>query len=148
MKLDALAAPRGATRRRKRLGLGESSGHGKTSGRGHKGQKSRSGYSRRPEFEGGQMPLIRRVPKRGFTNSRRKPVEIINIEQLNQFAAGTVVDTALLAEAGLVSTRKRIIKILGEGTLKRALTVKAHRFSKSAVQKIADAGGATDLVSQ
>ena len=144
MNLGNLPAPRGATRPRKRLGKGESSGHGKTSGRGHKGQKSRSGKPLRPEFEGGQMPLIRRLPKRGFNHSPRQVTEIVNLESLNRFESGTVVDAQMLIEAKLVRSRKRIVKILGQGNLTRPLTIKAHRFSKSALKKISDAGGSAE----
>ena len=142
MKLGEIPAPPGATHRKKRRGFGESSGHGKTSGRGTKGQRARSGPGLRPEFEGGQMPLVRRVPKRGFTHLRRVPVEIVNVKELNRFPAGSVVDPAVLAEAGLVRCSKGIrVKILGDGTLSHPLTVKAHQFSKSASEKIVHAQG-------
>ena len=144
LRLGQLQAPRGATRRAKRLGLGRSSGHGKTSGRGHKGQRSRSGSSLRPEFEGGQMPLIRRVPKRGFNHEKYVPTCVVNLSTLNRFPSGTVVDLTVLKEAGLIRSRKVLVKILGEGSLKHPLKVKAHRFSKSALAKIADAGGSTE----
>ena len=145
MRLGEIPAPAGATHRKKRRGFGESSGHGKTSGRGTKGQRARSGPGLRPEFEGGQMPLIRRVPKRGFTHLKRLPVEIVNLRDLNRFPAGSVVDPAALAEAGLVRSGGGVrVKILGEGTLAHPLNVKAHRFSESALEKIAQAGGSAE----
>ena len=146
IKLGNLRPPKGATHRKKRLGLGESSGHGKTSGKGHKGQKSRSGHGIKPGFEGGQMPLIRRVPKRGFHHSPRVVTEIVNLESLNRFPASSLVDPAVLKEAGLIHSVESQVKILGDGTLKHPLTVKAHRFSKSAVEKISSAGGKTEAV--
>ncbi|MBI3333179.1 MAG: 50S ribosomal protein L15 [Candidatus Omnitrophica bacterium] len=141
MKLGELRAPRGATHRPKRRGFGESSGHGKTSGRGTKGQRSRSGPGLRPEFEGGQMPLVRRIPKRGFHHLRSIQIDIVNVETLNRFPAGSTVDPSVLAEAGLVRSRGVLVKILGEGELKHPLQVSAHRFSKSAAEKITQAGG-------
>ena len=147
MKLGELPKPAGATHRKKRVGFGESSGHGKTSGKGHKGQRARSGVSLRPGFEGGQMPLIRRIPKRGFVHVRRVQVEIVNLSSLNRFPKGSEVTGAVLAQAGLIPSEKSIFKILGDGTLSHPLTIKAHRFSKSALEKIASAGGKTEMVS-
>lgn len=138
MRLNQIPAPEGATHKRKRLGRGESSGHGKTSGRGHKGQKARAGGFHKRGFEGGQMPLQRRLPKRGFTPIDRKEYEIVNVGLLSKFK--DQVDPVTLAEEGLVR-KNRLVKILGEGDLKSALTVKAHRFSESAKQKIEKAGG-------
>lgn len=148
MTLGHLRPPRGAVRNPKRRGLGESSGRGKTSGRGHKGQRARSGRGPRPEFEGGQMPLVRRIPKRGFNHPRPAPVQIVNLKDLERFASGTVVDPVVLAEAGLVQTARHPVKILGDGELKVPLTIQASRFSKSALEKIARAGGKTGLYAE
>ncbi len=144
MKLHELRDNPGATKSRKRIGRGPGSGTGKTAGRGHKGQKSRSGYSRRLGFEGGQMPLIRRVPKRGFTNIFRKEVAAVNLRDLAGFDGE--VTPELLQEKGLV--RKGLaVKILGDGEVSGPLTVKAHRFSRSAREKIEAAGGACEELS-
>lgn len=147
MRLHNLKPRPGAKHRRKRLGIGESSGHGKTSGRGGKGQTARSGSSIRPGFEGGQMPLIRRLPKRGFNNARFAIRYIpVNVGDLNRFEDGTRVDEALLRQVGLARGRADGIKILGEGELKRRLTVCAHAFSASARAKIEALGGACELL--
>ncbi len=146
VKLGELSAPRGATHRAKRLGFGESSGHGKTSGKGQKGQRSRSGHAIRAEFEGGQMPLIRRLPKRGFHHVRRISVGAVNLLSLNRFPANSLVDPAVLKGAGLVASSADAVKILGDGELTHPLTVKAHRFSKSALGKIAAAGGKAETI--
>ncbi|MBI3413773.1 MAG: 50S ribosomal protein L15 [Verrucomicrobia bacterium] len=147
MRLHDLKPRPGAKHRRKRLGQGESSGHGKTSGRGGKGQTARSGSSIRPGFEGGQMPLIRRIPKRGFNNARHKTVYIpVNVEALNQFEAGTHVDETLLRANGLVNGRGDGVKILGSGELTKKLSVSAEAFSASARTKIEAAGGTCDIV--
>ena len=146
MKLHEIQAPPGANKRTKRVGRGPGSGHGKTSTRGHKGQKARSGGGVRPGFEGGQMPLIRRVPKRGFTNIFRVEVEIVNVAALNRFDDGTVVDIDTLKKAGMVRNRAANVKILGKGDLTKKLTVKATAFSKSAIEKIQAAGGATETI--
>ena len=147
MKLGEIPAPSGATHRPKRLGFGESSGHGKTSGKGHKGQRARSGHGIKPGFEGGQMPLIRRIPKRGFRHPRSWITEIINVETLNRFQSGCEVNPASLVEAGLVRATGRIrVKILGDGELKQSLNVTAHGFSESARKKILDAGGKVELI--
>lgn len=146
MKLSELKPPRGSRSRRVRVGRGMGSKLGKTAGRGNKGQKSRKGYSRRPGFEGGQMPLHRRIPKRGFHNPFGSDFAVVNVESLNAFTAGEVVTAALLAERGLVRARGRAVKILGDGELKIALTVQAQAFSKSAAEKIAAAGGKTEVV--
>src|SRR5262245_7186452 len=127
---------------RKRVGRGPGSGLGKTSARGHKGWGQRSGAYRRPGYEGGQMPIYRRVPKRGFTNARfRTDYTIINVEALESFDAGAVVDLDAVLEKGLVSLNVRALKVLGNGELKKALTVRAQKFTKSAVEKIQAAGG-------
>ena len=137
MYLNNLSAPRGARKKRKIVGRGVGSGHGKTSCRGHKGQKSRAGYSLTPGFEGGQMPLHRRLPKKGFNNARfRKEYEIVNLSQLNIFAEGTTVTPQLLREQGLIRGRGAGVKILSDGELKVKLNIEAHRFSKQAVVKI------------
>lgn len=147
MNLGELRPPKGAVRRPKRLGLGESSGHGKTSGKGHKGQNARSGRGTPPGFEGGQMPLIRRIPKRGFNAVRPMPIQIVNVKDLNRFPAGTTVDPMMLANEGLVGTPRFPVKVLGDGEIKQAVKVKAHRFSKSAQEKITAAGGSTEILS-
>lgn len=146
MKLHELQYTEGARKSRKRVGRGTSSGTGKTSGRGQKGQNSRSGGGKKPGFEGGQTPLFMRIPKRGFTNFTRKEYAIVNIEGLNQFEEGTVVTPELLIETGLVKKELDGIKVLGNGELAKALTVKAHKFSKSAVAAIEAAGGKTEVI--
>jgi large subunit ribosomal protein L15 len=140
MKLHELNPAPGSKKDRKRVGRGPGSGLGKTAGRGHKGQKSRSGYSRRPGFEGGQMPLVRRVPKRGFTNIFRVEYSVINVGDLARQEGLEKVDPDVLRERGLVR-KGRPVKILGHGEIDRALTVAAHKFSKSAKEKIEKAGG-------
>ncbi|WNS42815.1 50S ribosomal protein L15 [Paenibacillus sp. MMS20-IR301] len=146
MKLHELAPAPGSRKERNRVGRGPSSGNGKTSGRGHKGQNSRSGGGVRPGFEGGQNPLYRRLPKRGFINPTRKEYAIVNLEDLNSFAEGTEVTPALLLETGVVSNTKSGIKILGNGELTVKLTVQANKFSQSAVEKIEAAGGKTEVI--
>src|SRR5438093_638031 len=147
MRLHDLKPRPGAKHRRKRLGQGESSGHGKTSGRGGKGQTARSGSSIRIGFEGGQMPLIRRIPKRGFNNAafttRYSPV---NLESLNHFDEGSTVDAAAIREAGLANGKSDGIKILGDGELKKKLTIRAHAFSASARSKIEGLGGKCEVI--
>lgn len=138
MKLHELQPASGSKRARKRIGRGRGSGTGKTAGRGHKGQKSRSGYRRRAGFEGGQMPLIRRVPKRGFHNLFRRQYSVVNLSQLADMSGEVTPES--LAEAGLVRNDARV-KILGDGELGAALTVRAHKFSRSAREKIEAAGG-------
>lgn len=139
--LNQLRVPRGSKRGPKRVGRGRSSGHGKTSTRGHKGQKARSGGGVRPGFEGGQMPLSRRLPKRGFTNIFRKEYAILNVRDLEKgFKAGDEITPEVLKEKGLMGKRERI-KILGEGRLTKGLKVRAHAFSKEAEKKIKEAGG-------
>jgi large subunit ribosomal protein L15 len=147
MRLHDLKPRPGAKHRRKRLGQGESSGHGKTSGRGGKGQTARSGSSIRIGFEGGQMPLIRRIPKRGFNNARfTKQFIAVNVGELNQFDNGARVDEAVLKAVGLANGRADGVKILGEGELSKKLTVSAHAFSASAKAKIEAKGGACEVV--
>lgn len=146
MKLHELRAPEGATKNRKRRGRGTATGQGKTGGRGMNGQNSRSGGGVRPGFEGGQMPLYRRIPKRGFTNIWRKEFTALNVEDLNRFEADTVVTPEMLTEMGIVKQVKAGIKILGNGNLEKKLTVKAHKFSKVAIEKIEAAGGKAEVI--
>jgi large subunit ribosomal protein L15 len=146
VNLSNLRPPRGSRHRKVRVGRGMGSKLGKTAGAGNKGQKSRKGFSRRPGFEGGQMPLHRRIPKRGFHNPFRADFAILNVERLNAFSAGAVVTPELLAERGLLR-RSAPVKILGEGDLKAALTVRAHAFSRSAEEKITAAGGRVERLS-
>ncbi len=150
VNLSNLRPPRGSRHRKVRVGRGMGSKLGKTAGRGNKGQKSRKGYSRRAGFEGGQMPLHRRIPKRGFHNPTGRDFAVVNVESLNAFAAGETVTPESLLTRGLVRrerSQERGIKILGEGNLKVALTVRAHAFSKSAQEKIAGAGGKVEILS-
>lgn len=146
MKLHELKANEGTRKERNRVGRGMSSGNGKTSGRGHKGQKQRSGGGVRPGFEGGQTPLFQRLPKRGFTNINRKEYTIVNLERLNRFDDNTEVTPELLLEAGVVSKFNAGIKVLGNGTVEKKLTVKAHKFSQSAKEAIEAAGGKTEVI--
>lgn len=146
MKLHELRASKGATRAPKRKGRGTASGQGTTGGRGMNGQNSRSGGGVRLGFEGGQMPLYRRIPKRGFKNIWGTVYTTLNVEELNRFEAGTVVDQALLEERGILKQVKDGVKILGQGELKVALTVKADKFSKSAIEKIEAAGGKAEVI--
>lgn len=143
--LDNLSPAPGSKRSKKRVGRGRGSGRGKTSGRGHKGQKSRSGYSRRFGFEGGQMPLVRRIPKRGFHNRFRTEYQVVNLRDLERvFADGDTVDVETLRGRGLASGREPV-KILGSGELTKKLTVTADRFSRSAQEKIEAAGGSCEV---
>ena len=146
MKLHEMKPAAGARKQRKRLGRGPGSGTGKTSGRGEKGQKSRSGYSAKRGFEGGQMPLHRRLPKRGFVNIFRKTFRTVNVARLNDFEAGAEVTPEVMQQAGLLSKGSSAVKVLGNGELQVALTVKAHKFSKVAAQKIEEAGGKVELL--
>ena len=146
MKLHELRAAEGSTQNRKRRGRGTATGQGKTGGRGMNGQKSRSGGGVRLGFEGGQMPLYRRLPKRGFTNIFGTEYTTINVKDLNRFEAGTVVTPELLKEAGLVKQVKDGIKILGDGALNNSITVKANKFTKSAIEKIEAAGGKAEVI--
>lgn len=146
MKLHELKPAAGSKKKPTRKGQGIGSGLGKTAGRGHKGQKARSGGGVRPGFEGGQMPLQRRLPKRGFTNKFRKEIIAINVSALNRFDNGTVVTPELLKETGVIKKIADGVKILGNGDLERSLTVKANAFSKSAAEKIAAAGGTAEVI--
>ena len=146
MKLHDLTAVPGSTRVAKRIGRGHGSGQGKTAGKGHKGQKARSGYSMRPDFEGGQMPYTMRVPKRGFNNIFAKTIVSINVGSLNVFEDGAVVDAKALCEAGLVKKACDGIKVLSNGTLTKKLTVQVAAFSEAAKQKIEAAGGKAEVI--
>lgn len=147
MNLHELKPVEGARHAKKRVGRGTGSGNGKTSGKGHKGQNSRSGGGVRPGFEGGQTPLFKRLPKRGFTNVNRKEYAVVNIEELNRFAAESIVTIDSLREAGLVKKEYNGLKILGNGQFNVKLTVKANKFSKSAEKSIVDAGGIIEVIS-
>ena len=146
MKLHELKPAEGSRKQRNRVGRGIGSGNGKTAGKGHKGQNARSGGGVRPGFEGGQNPLFRRLPKRGFTNINRKEYAIVNLDALNRFEDGAEVTPALLVETGVVSNEKSGIKILGNGTVNVKLTVKAHKFSASAKEAIENAGGSIEVI--
>lgn len=146
MKLHELSPAPGSRHKRKRVGRGIGSGNGKTAGRGHKGQKARSGGGVRPGFEGGQNPIYTRLPKRGFTNIHRKEYAIVNLKDLNRFDEGSEVTPETLIESGVVKNRKHGIKILGNGELKVKLTVKADKFSQSAMEKIQAAGGKAEVI--
>jgi large subunit ribosomal protein L15 len=146
MDLSNLKPAIGSTKNRKRLGRGQGSGTGKTSGKGHKGQNARSGGGVKPGFEGGQMPLQRRLPKRGFTPLSRKEYALVNLRDLAQFEPESVVDVEALSKSGLIGQVKDGVKVLGDGELGHALTVKAHKFSKSAVAKIEAAGGKVEVI--
>ena len=147
MKLHELEKNIGATHAKKRVGRGSGSGLGKTSGRGQKGQKARSGGSINPVFEGGPLPLYRRLPKRGFSNYPfKKEYAVINLSDLNVFEDGTVVTPALLKERGIVKKQLSGIKVLGEGQLEKKLTVQAHKFSKSAIDKINESGSKAEVI--
>ncbi|MBQ2719586.1 MAG: 50S ribosomal protein L15 [Clostridia bacterium] len=146
MKLHELSPAAGSAQESYRKGRGPGSGNGKTAGKGHKGQNARSGGGVRPGFEGGQLPLYRKLPKRGFYNKFGKQFAIVNIEALNRFEDGAVIDTAALCEAGLVTRIDDGVKILGNGELTKKLTVKAAVFSNSAKEKIEAAGGKTEVI--
>ena len=147
MKLDELRPAPGATKRRKKIGRGPGSGHGKTSTKGHKGHRARSGGGKSGGFEGGQMPLYRRVPKRGFTPHGGKTVyAVVNLESLGDFAANAVVDPASLVAAGLIKSVRARVKILGDGDIAHALTVRAHAVSQSARAKIEAKGGRVETL--
>ena len=147
MKLNELQRNIGATHAKKRVGRGSGSGLGKTSGRGQKGQKARSGGSINPVFEGGQLPLYRRIPKRGFTNAKFKTVyAVINLSDLNVFEDGTVVTPALLKDTGLIKNQLDGIKVLGNGKLEKKLTIQANKFSASALEKIKEAGSKAEVI--
>ena len=146
MGLHDLKPAHGSTHSKKRVGRGHGSGQGTQAGRGHKGAQSRSGYSFKRGFEGGQMPLHRRVPKRGFHNPFRTEYAVVNLDDLGQFDAGTVVTPELLREKGLVHSKKAPIKVLARGDVSKALTVQAHKFSGKASEKLAAAGGAAQVL--
>ena len=146
MDLHSLQTAEGSKHRKIRVGRGRASGKGKTSGRGHKGQMSRTGSVHKPLFEGGQMPLVRKLPKRGFTNFTRKTIIPVNLDALSKFDNGTEVTIELLQEKGLVNGRFDGVKILGNGTLDKKLTVKVSAFSASAKEKIEAAGGSCEIV--
>jgi large subunit ribosomal protein L15 len=146
MDLSNLRPPKGAKHAKKRIGRGQGSGNGKTAGRGHKGAKSRSGFTHKRGFEGGQMPLHRRVPKRGFHNPFREEFEVVNLDTLNErFEAGAEITPELMRERGLVG-RQGPVKVLARGEIAKALTVRAHKFSGKAAEKIAAAGGTAELL--
>ncbi|MBU4174442.1 MAG: 50S ribosomal protein L15 [Actinobacteria bacterium] len=148
MRLHNLKPAPDSRKARKRVGRGHGAGGGGTSGRGHKGQRARSGSRRKPGFEGGQMPLVRRIPKLGgFTPRKRTVYALVNVHQLDRFTTDDVVDPVALAEAGLVKKERGRVKILGSGELNTSLTVKAHAFSRSAREKIEAAGGKAEVVS-
>jgi large subunit ribosomal protein L15 len=146
MQLNTIKPAAGSTKNRKRIGRGVGSGHGKTATKGHKGQKARSGGSIKPGFEGGQMPMHRRLPKRGFTPLTKKEYALVNLRQLDAFEAGSVIDLEALIKGGMVSSVKDGVKILADGELTKALTVKAHKFSASAIEKIQAAGGSIEEI--
>ena len=145
MKLHELMPAEGSTKEPKRVGRGHGSGNGKTAGKGHKGQKARAGRGFRPGFEGGQMPLQRRVPKRGFNNIFAKEYSIVNVSALEVFEDGAVVNAAALAEKGLIKSANESVKVLGNGELTKKLTVTATAFSASAAEKIQKAGGSVEV---
>jgi len=145
LKLNNIGAPRGATKSRKRRGRGPGSGLGKTSGRGHKGQKSRAGGGVPPWFEGGQMPLNRRLPKRGFTNIFRTVFQIVNLDDLERFEAGSEVNAEVLARSGLIRKADRPVKLLGRGKLEKQLVIEVTKASKSAIAAVEAAGGSVTL---
>lgn len=146
MKLFELQPAPGSSKERKRKGRGHATGNGKTAGRGHKGQKARSGGGVRPGFEGGQMPLYRRIPKRGFTNIFAKVYSEVNIAQLDKFDDGTIVTPELLKQSGVISKINDGVVVLGNGEMSKKLTVKASRFTKSAAEKIEAAGGKVEVI--
>ena len=147
MKLNELQRNIGATHARKRIGRGPGSGLGKTSGKGQKGQKARSGASINPVFEGGQLPLYRRIPKRGFSNAKFKTVyAVVNLSQLNVFEDGTVVTPALLKDTGIVKKQLDVVKVVGNGKLEKKITIQANKFSTSALEKIKEAGSKAEVI--
>lgn len=146
MKLHDLSPALGSTRDSKRIGRGHGSGNGKTAGKGHKGQKARAGHGMRPGFEGGQMPLQRRVPKRGFNNIFAKEVTAVNVSALEVFEDGATVDAAALKEKGIIKTADNAVKVLGNGKLTKKLTVKLNAFSAIAAEKINSVGGKAEVI--
>jgi large subunit ribosomal protein L15 len=145
MKLSELRPAEGATSNRKRVGRGKGSGLGKTAGKGHKGLRARSGGGTKPGYEGGQMPLQRRLPKRGFVNTFRKEWAIVNVKELNRFPAGAIVDAEALRREGLIKGPADGVKLLGDGELTRKLTVKVDKASRAAVEKVVAAGGTVEV---
>jgi large subunit ribosomal protein L15 len=145
LTLGNLSPKKGSNRDRKRVGRGPGSGHGKTASRGHKGSKSRSGYGTRPGFEGGQMPLQRRLPKRGFTNIFRKEYEIVQVRDLESFESGSRVDREALVKAGLINKKSALVKVLANGELSKSLTVAVDKVSSGAKKKIEAAGGTVEV---
>ena len=146
MDLSNLKPAIGSTQRRKRIGRGQGSGTGKTAGKGHKGQKARSGGSIKAGFEGGQMPMHRRLPKRGFTSLNKKIYALVNLDDLECFESGSTVDLEVLGKVGLIRNIHDGVKILGNGEISKALTITAHKFSKSAIEKIEAAGGKVEVI--
>ena len=146
MRLNELSPAKGARKKEKRIGRGTGSGHGKTSTKGHKGQNARSGGPKGPGFEGGQMPFQRRMPKRGFTNIFRKEYAILNLKGLSEFKGSDAITPEVLLEKGVIRKLKDGVKILGEGDLKGPLTIKANKFSNSALKKIEAAGGKAEVI--
>ena len=146
MKLEELKPSKGAKKKAKRVGRGVGSGHGKTSTKGHKGQKARSGGVKGPGFEGGQMPLQRRIPKRGFTNIFRKEYAVVNLGELSRAGGADPITPEVLMQKGLIKNIKDGVKVLGMGDFKEKITVRAHKFSKSAVDKIQAAGGKAEVI--
>lgn len=146
MELNSLKPALGSTKNRKRIGRGHGSGHGKTATKGHKGQKARSGGSVKPGFEGGQMPMQRRLPKRGFTPLTRKEYVVVNLFQLDVFEKGSCIDVEALKGCGLVSAVRDGVKVLAKGDITKPLTVKAHKFSATAKEKIIAAGGTVEEI--
>lgn len=146
MKLHELTPAYGSTKEAKRIGRGHGSGNGKTAGKGHKGQKARAGHGMRPGFEGGQMPLQRRIPKRGFNNIFAKEIVAVNVAALNVFEDGAVVDATALQAKGIIKKADTALKVIGNGNITKKLTVKANAFSKSAEEKITNAGGKIEVI--
>jgi large subunit ribosomal protein L15 len=146
MRLEELKPSKGARKKAKRVGRGPGSGHGKTSTKGHKGQKARSGGVKGPGFEGGQMPIQRRIPKRGFTNIFRKEYSVVNVADLATLGGKDPITPEVLLEKGLIRNRKDGVKVLGMGDLKAQIVVRAHKFSKSAIDKIQAAGGKAEVI--
>ncbi len=148
MKINEIGVPVGANKKTKRRGRGNGSGHGKTSCRGHKGALARSGTTTRPGFEGGQMPLVRRLPKRGFHPPFQESYQVVNVENLNRFKKDSIVGPRELKEAGLINAASRPVKILGDGKLSKTLTIRANSFSKSAKKKIEEVGAKTEEIAE
>ncbi len=148
MRITDIGAPKGAHKRKRILGRGVGTGRGKTSGRGHKGQGSRAGRDFRPGFEGGQMMLFRRLPKRGFRSRSAYPFQIVNVKDLNRFSKGAVVSPVTLFEEGLIKDKEGQVKLLGDGDLKKALSVRVHRATESAVKKVQEAAGTVEIITK